>query len=130
MSPLPSPAIRARTGASEVLTAVVMLFALLSHPATAMAQPRDPLGLEPGTYAVGFRLFAEQDRSRTVAANKGTATYPRPIRVYVWYPAVAAGKPMPFGRYAALADDDVWPAEIAGGARDVMKFSHGPLARS
>jgi hypothetical protein len=37
---------------------------------------------------------------------------------------------MSFGRYAALADDDVWPAEISGRSRDVMKFSRGPLARS
>jgi dienelactone hydrolase len=119
-----------RKRAREILTAVVMLFAWLSHPATTMAQPRESLGLEPGAYPVGFRLFAEQDRSRSVAANNGTATYPRPIRVYVWYPAVAAGKPMPFGRYAVLADDDVWPAEMSGGARDVLRFSRGPLPRS
>ena len=29
-----------------------------------------------------------------------------------------------------LPDDDVWPAEISGRARDVLKFSRGPLARS
>jgi len=119
-----------RKRAREILTAVVMLFALLSHPATTMAQPRASLGLEPGAYPVGFRLFAEQDHSRSVAANKGTATYPRPIRVYVWYRAVAAGTPMPFGRYAVLADEDVWPAEMSDGARDVLRFSRGPLARS
>jgi dienelactone hydrolase len=116
--------------AREILTAVVMLFALLSHPAATMTQPRESLGLEPGAYPVGFRLLAEQDRSRSVAAYKGPATYPRPIRVYVWYPAMAPGKPIPFGRYAVLADDDVWPAEISGGARDVLRFSRGPLARS
>ena len=119
-----------RKRAREILTAVVMLFALLSYSATTMAQPRESLGLEPGAYPVGFRLFAEQDRSRSVAANNGTATYPRPIRVYVWYPAVAAGTPMPFGQYAVLADEDVWPAEMSGGARDVLRFSRGPLARS
>jgi len=37
---------------------------------------------------------------------------------------------MRFGRYAALADDDVWPPEISGRSRDLLKFSHGPLARS
>jgi dienelactone hydrolase len=41
-----------------------------------------------------------------------------------------SGMPMRFGRYAALADDDVWPAEISGRARDVLRFSRGPLARS
>ncbi len=79
---------------------------------------------------MGFRLFVEQDRSRYVSASDGTGTYARPIRVYVWYPAKAPSTPMRFGRYAALADDDVWPAEISGRARDVLKFSRGPLARS
>jgi hypothetical protein len=119
-----------RRRAREILTAVVMLFALLSHPAITMTQPRESQGLEPGAHPVGFRLFAEQHRSRSVAANKGTVMYPRPIRVYVWYPATAGGKPMAFGRYALLADEDVWPSEISGGARDVLRFSRGPLARS
>jgi hypothetical protein len=108
---------------------VLTVSALLFVP-QVLAQPRGTLGLDPGTYPVGFQLLAEQDRSRIVVANDG-ATYARPIRVYVWYPAAkTASKPIRFGRYAALADDDIWPAEISGRTHDVLKFSRGPLARS
>src|SRR5438477_9015387 len=107
-----------------VLATTALLFA-----AQVLTHQRDTLGLDPGAYPVGFQLLTEQDRSRSVVANDG-ATHARQIRVYVWYPAKAASKPIRFGRYAALADDDVWPAEISGRTRDVLKFSRGPLARS
>ena len=42
----------------------------------------------------------------------------------------AARKPLRFGRYAALADEDVWPSEIAGELRERLKYANGPLARS
>jgi hypothetical protein len=106
-----------------------VLTAMLFAP-QVRAQRRDTLGLGPGPYPVGFQLLTERDRSRFVVPNDG-ATYARPIRVYVWYPATgAASNPIRFGRYAALADDDLWPAEISGRTRDVLKFSRGPLARS
>jgi hypothetical protein len=111
----------------------VLVTTLLISVAASAQQPTsagDRFGLAPGPYAVGFRLFVEQDRARHVSASDGTGSYARPIRVYVWYPAKGTSKPMRFGRYAALADDDVWPAEISGPLRDVLKFSRGPLARS
>ena len=37
---------------------------------------------------------------------------------------------MRFGRYAALADGDVWPAEIIGTTRDTLAYSRRPLSRS
>ena len=37
---------------------------------------------------------------------------------------------MRFRRYAALADEDIWPAEIAGNLRDKLAYSRRPLARS
>jgi hypothetical protein len=37
---------------------------------------------------------------------------------------------MRFGRYAALADDDVWPAEMIGSLHDKLAYSSRPLARS
>jgi dienelactone hydrolase len=37
---------------------------------------------------------------------------------------------MRFGRYAELADGDVWPEEIAGDLRQRLQFANGPLARS
>jgi hypothetical protein len=110
-----------------------LLTTLLMSVAASAQQPTnagDRFGLAPGPQAVGFRLLVEQDGSRYVSASDGTGTHTRPIRVYVWYPAKAPSKPMRFGRYAALADDDVWPAEISGRAHDLLKFSHGPLARS
>lgn len=110
------------------LVGVLAVSAMLFAP-QVLAQRRDTLGLDPGPYPVGFQLLAEQDRSRFVVADDG-ATYARPIRVYVWYPAKAASKPIRFGRYAALADDDIWPAEISGRTHGVLKFSRGPLARS
>ena len=92
----------------------------------------DTFGLDAGEYSVGFRLIEEQDSSRVVSGGVRGATHPRPIRVYLWYPAAAArrAEPVRFGRYAALADDDVWPAEIAGELRERLKYANGPLARS
>ncbi len=60
------------------------------------------------------------------------AVHPRPIRTYLWYPAQASrrSQPLRFGRYAALADEDVWPSEIAGELRERLKYANGPLARS
>ncbi|HEY8519866.1 MAG TPA: hypothetical protein VIN61_07295 [Gammaproteobacteria bacterium] len=60
------------------------------------------------------------------------ATHPRPVRIYLWYPAEDAerAEPMRFGRYASLASDDVWPPEIAGNAREKLAYSRRPLARS
>ena len=104
-----------------------LLTTLLMSVAASAQQPTnagDRFGLAPGPHDVGFRLLVEQDHSRYVSASDGTGTHARPIRVYVWYPAKAASKPMRFGRYAALADDDVWPPEISGRSRDVLKFSH------
>ena len=89
--------------------------------------------LDSGEYAVGFQLLEAQDYSRTVTGGSSPAvSYPRPIRVYLWYPALPSGEhqTMRFGRYAELADDDIWPAEITGGLHDKLAFSRRPLARS
>ena len=123
-----------RGGCSVNRRRVGFLLTTLLMPAAASAQrptnAGDRFGLAPGPEAVGFRLLVEQDRSRYVSPTDGTGTHARPIRVYVWYPAKAPSKPMRFGRYAALADDGGWPAEISGRSRELLKFSRGPLARS
>src|SRR5688572_1977842 len=87
----------------------------------------EPFGLDAGQYAVGFQLIEERDRSRAVSGGVRGAAHPRPIRVYLWYPAVPprGALPLRFGRYAALADDDVWPAEIAGELRAQLKYVNG-----
>jgi dienelactone hydrolase len=104
---------------------------VIATGAPAIAQT-DTFGLDAGEYSVGFRLIEEQDASRVVTGGVRGATHPRPIRVYLWYPATAArrAQPLRFGRYAALADDDIWPAEIAGELRERLRYANGPLARS
>jgi len=89
-------------------------------------------GLEAGEHAVGFQLLEDQDGSRAVTGGARGAAHPRPIRTYLWYPAEAARNPrtMSFGRYAELADDDIWPEQIAGELRDRLKYANGPVARS
>ena len=104
----------------------------LSH---GFAQPRESAGaeaygLEPGQFSVGFRLLEGADASRTVTAGNGAATHPRPLRVYVWYPAERTAAAMRFGRYAELAEGDIWPAEIAGAESDKLEYANRPLARS
>jgi hypothetical protein len=97
-------------------------------PAASIAQPR--YGLEPGAFAVGFKLLEGEDASRTVTAGNGGAPQPRPLRTYVWYPAERGAATMRFGRYAELAEGDIWPAEIVGPQRDKLKYANRPLARS
>jgi dienelactone hydrolase len=114
----------------------IRLAALLLGAATtfgALAQSdTDIFGLAPGQHAVGFRLLQDQDGARVVTGGAADATHARPIRTYLWYPAAGAGRtpPLTFGRYAALADDDVWPEEIAGEMRARLRYANGPLARS
>ena len=113
--------------------ALALALALLL-PCAARAQRPGPvasnrIAIEPGAYSVGFQLLEEQDRSRVVTGI-GSAVHPRPIRIYLWYPAKTSAPAMRFGRYAALADDDIWPAAIAGDLRDKLAYARRPLARS
>ena len=61
-----------------------------------------------------------------------STAHPRPIRTYLWYPAEGSddAQPLRFSHYAALADEDIWPAEIAGTLRKEPKYSRRALARS
>ena len=111
-----------RYAMSALLAAVVL---------GARAQP-DTFGLAAGQHSVGFELIETEDPSRIVSGGAPGATHARPMRVYLWYPATASRRasPLRFGRYAELADDDVWPAAIAGEARERLRFANGPLARA
>ena len=114
-----------------VVSATSALFALVTFPALAQTRA-NVFGLEPGEHAVGFRLLEDEDLSRTVTGGARGAAHPRPIRTYLWYPAAAARRaaPLTFDRYAALADGDIWPADIAGELRERLEYANGPLARS
>jgi dienelactone hydrolase len=88
---------------------------------------------ETETFSVGFRLLEVQDLSRAVTGGTTSlVAHPRPVRTYLWYPSDISdeAKVMRFGRYADLADDDIWPAEISGDIHDKLSFSRRPLARS
>ncbi len=115
---------------TTILILSVILIEACSQTDSAISSPH---GLEPGEYSVGFQLIEEQDYSRTVTGGTTpSTTHPRPVRTYVWYPARGSNEAqrMRFGRYAALADEDIWPAEIAGNLREELKYSRRALARS
>jgi hypothetical protein len=115
---------------TPVRYAILVLSLFLSSE--SFAQIDSPFGLEAGEYSVGFRLLEERDHSRTVTGDTPGTVHRRPIRIYLWYPAARGSdaSPMQFGRYAALADDDIWPEEIAGSLRNRLMYSRKPLARS
>jgi hypothetical protein len=111
--------------------ATLVLVAGCSLPSLAQTAS-EVFGLPAGQHSVGFRLLEDQDAARVATGGvRGSAPHPRPIRTYLWYPAeTARAQPMRFGRYAELADGDVWPEEISAGLRQRLKFANGPLARS
>jgi dienelactone hydrolase len=114
-----------------VRSASLALAAALALPALAQNDAA-VFGLEPGDFAVGFRLFEDDDRTRAVNGVRRGVLHPRPMRTYLWYPAddTDGARPLRFGRYAELAHDDIWPAQIAGDLRERLDFARGPLARS
>jgi pimeloyl-ACP methyl ester carboxylesterase len=116
----------------KVLVPLVLLVVWSAAPGVAAS---DGLwgALQPGRFDVGFRLLEEVDRSRAIQPGGSAGrTHPRPVRVYVWYPASLSdgAQPMRFERYAEAADEDVWPDEILGRARERMKYAERPFARS
>ena len=118
-----------------LLCATVLLVSQLSTEARSQTNSAatSPHALEPGEYPVGFQLIEEQDYSRTVTGGLSSSdSHPRPVRTYLWYPASSSddAQPMRFGHYAALADEDIWPAEIAGNLREELRFSRRAFART
>jgi dienelactone hydrolase len=109
---------------------VALLGLLVSFAAHAQdTVPAGRLGLDAGEHSVGFQWLDETDGSRLITNEKGDA-FPRPIRIYLWYPASRGASPLLFRRYAELASDDVWSKQLVGEMRDALAFSHGALARS
>ena len=115
----------------RVRTVILSCFSILVALGScidAEAQPKWH-NLEAGEYSVGFQLLEERDLTRVV---HGDQDHPRPVRIYLWYPAQASEgvQPMLFGRYAALAEEDIWPSEIAGNIGEKLVYSRRALARS
>lgn len=120
-----------REFAASALVVISGCFAILVGPGISRDATAQPTwhNLEAGDHAVGFRLLQEHDNTRVVAGSTDQA---RPVRIYLWYPAEASPgvSPMRFGRYAAFAEDDVWPVEVSGALHDRLSFSNHVLARS
>jgi pimeloyl-ACP methyl ester carboxylesterase len=88
-----------------------LILPLCSAPATAREPPPGTPALlwgdlQPGPFAVGFRVLYERDRTRhwlsAPANSAGAAADPgRPIRISLWYPAAPApgARPMRYRDY-------------------------------
>jgi tetratricopeptide (TPR) repeat protein len=116
-----------------LLGSVTLLLAALGSDLAAAENPALWGELAAGDHEVGFRLLEEHDRSRSIRVTGATPeVQPRPVRIYVWYPAKAApaARPMSFGDYAALAEADVWPSTVLAQARERLSFSRRPLSQS
>lgn len=119
----------------------VALIGLLA-PGLAPAQESPLWGdLEPGPYAVGFRVHEVVDPSRGYRPDADWRGRPtegetaRPVHVRLWYPAITSdgGESITFGEYLALVRDPLAQG-AATGAGDpdedaVREFFDGPIAR-
>lgn len=64
--------------------------------------------LDPGRFAIGFRAEWMRDATRSgPGESEAPGAHGRPLRVFVWYPAVAGtGRPMTFGDYLEPSPPD------------------------
>lgn len=97
---------------------------VLLSTASAGASPQWG-SLQPGPHAVGYRTLRVRDTARRYFDE------PRPVQVYVWYPAAASDGPyMPYGRYLDDAAFD-WgddPGRVEDlGRRTRAEFKSGAL---
>jgi len=64
-------------------------------------------GLPAGPFTPGFRLIEASDATRSFPSADGTGPVPRPLRIYVWYPAdKSAGDRMRLDDYVRMALED------------------------
>ena len=91
-----------------------VLSILLTSGAYAQARQTEFWGRLPsGPFTPGFRLIETSDPSRSFPADAGENTTPRPMRIYVWYPANRSTQPrMRLDDYARMAMEDFRPAVL------------------
>jgi hypothetical protein len=80
--------------------------------------------LPAGPFTPGFRLIETSDATRTFPSDDGRGSGPRPMRVYVWYPAApTSAAPMRFDDYIRMALGDfhttILPVPLAKGLEAV-----------
>jgi pimeloyl-ACP methyl ester carboxylesterase len=85
---------------------------LLTVGAYAQARQAGFRGRLPtGPFTPGFRLIETSDPSRSFPADAGEKGTPRPMRIYVWYPANRSTQPrLRRNDYVRMAGDDFRPA--------------------
>jgi pimeloyl-ACP methyl ester carboxylesterase len=100
--------VRVRPGLFASAGLAALLISTASAPLNAArASPRGTPALlwgdlQPGSYSVGYRVLYERDTRRPWLTSSKTGPDPgRPIRISLWYPAVAAtgAEPMRYGDY-------------------------------
>ena len=70
-------------------------------------------GLPTGPFTPGFRLVKTSDASRSFPADGTAAPAPRPLRIYIWYPATKdAGVRMRLDDYVRMALEDFRPSVL------------------
>lgn len=109
---------------------IAALVAFTVLPRETVAQSPFWAGLAPGNHAVGYRVVDTSDVTRSFPRDDGTAGA-RPVRLYIWYPAVrgtgtvlplrvlALDEPARGGAYR-LADPDAF-------ARTLVRIRSGPV---
>ncbi len=87
--------------------AFFLILVLLHWFCQAMLAGQEAVSLAPGPYPVGFELVRTEDPSRTFPAMDGAGFRARPMRIYIWYPARAAGnRPLAVGDFVKMAAGD------------------------
>jgi hypothetical protein len=117
---------------SVLLKSMACLSILLVAPARTPAQSFSQWGsLEPGSYAVGFKIITTWDRSRTYdpgvdfEGRSRKVNTSRPIQIWMWYPALKSARQerMPYEEYLYLSG-----ASGVDRAEARRKFFAAPLA--
>jgi dienelactone hydrolase len=79
---------------------LIAILLLLAGTAPAADRPRLFGRLEPGRYAIGFRVL----EAKSIPGSVGWE--PRPIEIAMWYPAIASSGPrLTFGDYFQMSGD-------------------------